>query len=262
MKVFLYEEVNPLNTTFLLPEYEIPFLGSNLLDFSKNAFQRLADYLGEELEYYVPGGWAVNELTYDGNLLSALHEEEPELVFFTNVYSLFFGAMDKEYIHHLKQNRGKAFKSNGTVCSYLSRSDGLNEPQDDESLRVFFYLDLDNYLRTSQKLMTQLDTGSVEHTAKTFGEPIVRTSTITNSTVCAPSFIGPDVSLVNCYIAPGSIITGNSHLANTRVFSSALHGVNASDSELESVISAESIIEHLKLKDSNIPAGSVIRSEG
>jgi len=106
-----------------------------------------------------------------------------------------------------------------------------------------------------------VEVDSVQNAAKTFGEPIIRSENITNSTVCGPSFIGPKVSLVNCYIAPGTIITGESNVSNTRILGGILHNTVVTDSEFESVISAENIVEHIKLIDSTIPAGSVIRSE-
>ena len=260
MKVFLYEDHNHLESLFLKPEYEIPFLGTSLLDFSKKSFQELAQEIDENLEYFVPESWFVDEKKYSYNILDYL-SEEPELVFLTNVYSLFFGFFDKEYIHHLKQNKGKAFSNNGTVASYLSKNDGLSEPSDDETLNSFFYVNEKNYLRVTQKLLGQVEGERKRVDSRVFGDPVILSDNVFNSTVCGPSYIGENVSVVNSYVGPGTVILGTSSIQNSKVFSSFLDESSIRNVETEDSLIIHSFIENVNLKDSVSPSGGIITYE-
>jgi hypothetical protein len=262
MKIFYYEEENDIESIFLMPEYEIPFLGSDLFNFSKSAFERLAFNLQEKVEFFVPKAWNLESInTYNYNILEHLNEE-PELVFITSVYSIFFSEMDKEYIQHLKQNKGNAFASDGTICSYISNTDELKEPKEDASLKVFFHLNSSNFLRTNQKLVSRIFSESVEVNSNIFGEPIILSSKVVNSTICGPSFIGPEVSVANSYIAPGSIILGDSSVSNSKVFSSFLYNSKVEKCEVDSIISSHSFVSGVNLKNSLIPSGGLIHNEG
>jgi len=261
MKVFFYEEENELETVFLRPQYEIPFLGITLFDFSKQAFERLAEQINETVEFFVPNNWDLNEKKFFDLDLTSKLSDEPELVFFTNVYSLFFADLDKEYIQHLKQNKGKAFSRDGTVCTFMSSKDVLKEPKDDSSLESFFYVEKQNFLHVNQKLVSRLHPVPFEGNAKIFGSPVIFSQEISNSTICGPSFIGPDVKIYNSYIAPGTILVGETTIAQSKVFSSFINQSHVSNSEIESVLSSDSQVVGLTMKDSLIPYGGLLLNE-
>lgn len=262
MKIFYFSEENSLEQVFMKPQPEIPFLNSTLFEFSKQAFFRLGEQINEEVQIIAEPGWGEgHEPLTTPNILEYLNEET-ELVFFTNVFSVFFSSLDKEYIQHLKQNPGKLFMSEGTVCGYLSKNHVLNEPELDKTLQSFFFVNETNFLRVTNKLVGQLQPILPKFdSTEVYGFPTVVSENIKNSTVCGPCFIGPDVVVSDSYIAPGTVITGESVITNSSVFSSVISNVRVEASNITSTLTSNATILHTDLKNSVIPSGGIIQNE-
>lgn len=262
MKVFYFSEENSLEQLFNKPQPEIPFLNSTLFDFSKQAFFRLGEQINEPVELLADPSWGQEHTPLTSpNILEYLRDE-PEIVFFTNVFSVFFASLDKEYIQHLKQNPGKLFISEGTICGYLSKNHVLQDPEPDKTLQSFFLVDEENFLRVSNKLVGQIKpvVPSMEST-EVYGFPTVLSENVKNSTICGPCFIGPDVTVSDSYIAAGTVITGTSVISNSSVFSSVISDSRLEASKITSTLTSSSTLFYTELKKSLIPYGGVVQDE-
>jgi len=262
MKIFYFAEENALEQLFMKPQPEIPFLNSTLFEFSKDAFTRLGEQINDDVQIIADPAWGSDhEPLTTPNILEYL-SEEPELVFFTNVFSIFFAGLDKEYIQHLKQNPGKLFMAEGTVCGYLSKDHTLSEPEVDKTLQSFFFVNETNFLRVTNKLVGQLQPSLPEvESNEIYGFPTVLSESVKNSTICGPCFIGPDVVVSDSYIAPGTVITGESVITNSSVFSSVLSDSRLETSTITSTLTSGSTLFYAKLKESVVPYGGIIQDE-
>lgn len=269
MKVFLYDNTQELNEFFGALDYEIPFLGSSLLKFFTMNLLRNAENLSEEIHIFIPESWELESRgpvsKYNGNLVHTLSQHQKkdyEVIFVTSLYSILASDITRDDIAYLKQNPGRLFSNNGVVGGYVEKGQQLEAPDNDfGGFDNFLVLSIDNFLGLNQQLVGQLYTPSVPNPARVYGNPIILSENIINSTVCGPSFIGENVTLNNAYIAPGTVIMGNTTVDGSRVFSSFIHDSRITSSELEDTVVTSSAIQGLTLQKSSVPRGSYIENE-
>jgi len=270
MKVFIYDSPNELNIIFGEHDSLIPFLGTNLLNFSTMGIIRNAQQTGEGHTIYLPDSWEVTNTSlysFYTNVIETLKDrqtKEYELVFLMSVFSLAVGDISKDDIAYLKQHPEKMFQNNGVIGGYLKKGQELPTPEEFTGFDAFWNLDITTYLDISQKLVSQLTVDSIDipETVTVYGNPSVLSDKISNSTICAPSYISREASVVNSYIAPGTIITGETKISGSKVFGSFIENSTILSSELTDSIVSDSLIEQINLTKAIVPKGSILQYEG
>jgi NDP-sugar pyrophosphorylase family protein len=272
MKVFVYESDNGVINFFQRPEFQIPFLSSNLLSFMGAGVVRNSILLDEDYQIFLPHSWephlenSSNFNFYSGdvfNQLSQYQKREYELVFVTGLFSLMLGDFFDHDLSHLKQNPEKFFSNRGVIGGYLKRGQELPVPEEFEGFKNFVVLSGENYLKLTQDLVENLSIKSVEVSARTYGKPIVLSEDVaSNSTVCGPCFIGKGVRIEDSYIAPGTVILGNTDIINSQIMSSFIMDSYVDSSSMKDAMAADATIEKINLSQgAKLPPGSVIIGE-
>lgn len=268
MKVFVYENPNEINSWFGKPDHEIPFLGTNLLNFNSMGFLQASSSVKDTLKIFLPQSWDIPSSQYfehyDGSVggtLKTQQEQEYELVLITNMFSVLVGELSNTDFSHLKQNPGKFFRNRGVVGGYLKAGQELPVPEDFPGFVCFVELYPESYLKINQALLENVSVDSKQTQAKVYGSPSILAENISSeATICAPSFIGKDVVIFGkTYIGPGSVIRGNSIIESSRIFGSYIENSRVENTSLEDSILSDSSISGLSLDGSVIPSGSLIR---
>lgn len=272
MKVFIYESDSVLVNFFQRPEFQIPFLSSNLLSFLGAGVVRNSIILDEDYTVFLPLSWephienSSNFSFYSGdiaNQLSTSQKRDYELVFITGLFSLMLGDFFDHDLSHLKQNPEKLFTNRGVIGGYLKKGQELSAPEEFDGFKNFVNLTEENYLRLNQDLVENLSIQSVGVTARTYGKPIILSENVSSdSTVCGPCFIGKNVRVDSSYISPGTVILGTTEIVNSRVTSSFVMDAYLDGTSIEDTIALEATIENVTLsKGAKLPPGSVIIGE-
>lgn len=272
MKVFIYESNNGVNSLFQLPEFHIPFLSSNLLSFLGSGIVRSSAALDDTYQVFLPEHWRdglENSHPYSfysgdaKNQLDSHQKRDYELVFITSLFSLMVGDLFDADISYLKQNPEKLFMNRGVVGGYLKRGQELPRPEVFDGFKNFIQLDETNFLRLNQDLVGNLSIDSVESGARKYGHPIILSDSVNqSSTVCGPCYISEGAVVENSYIAPGTVIVGNCHIINSRVYGSFISESTLENSVLHDAVVTESNISSVELlKHTRLPSGSVINGE-
>jgi len=270
MKVFIYDNPNELNNLFGEPDYRVPFLSTNLLNFATMGILRNAAQVGEGHTIYIPDWWSdisnislYSLYTNVAQTLEAEQSREYELVFLMSLFSVMVGDFSKEDIAFLKQNPGKLYQNNGVIGGYLEKEQAMPAPEDFEGFDAFWQLTPSSYLRINQQLVGQLSLNTVkaDESNTIYGAPALLSSSVQNSTICAPSYISENSTIVNSYIAPGSIVTGDVTISGSKVFGSFVNDANIINSVLTDSIVSGSVVDGLQLKESIIPQGSLLQNE-
>lgn len=267
MKVFVYENPNEINSWFGKPDHEIPFLGTNLLNFNSLGFLHSASALKESLKIFLPDSWEIPTSQYfehyDGSVAAKMSNknEEYELVLLTNMFSILVGELGSTDFSHLKQNPGKFFRNRGVIGGYLKSGQELPSPEDFSGFFCFVELGPESYLKVNQSLISNISVDSKKTQATLYGNPSILSDNISpEATVCYPSFIGKDVSIFGkSYIGPGSVIRGHSTIVSSKVFGSYVENSRVEHSSLEDSILSDSSVYGLSLSESILPIGSVAR---
>lgn len=255
MQVFVYDIETDLNSFFQKTSAEIPFLNSDLISFLKERMTAQSLLHKEEVKIHEEFTDHIAHLPKDNRY---------ELVFFIPPTTLLVGDISKEDMAFLRQNPGKLYTHNDIIAGYISReSEMVTSPEDEPSLfSGSWVLSLDNFLHTNQMLISQLHLrNSVKGENVTiYGSPLIMSENVRNSTICGPSFIGPDASVEDSYVAPGTIISGVSHLNGAKVFSSFIHNSTLSG-EIHNSLITESSVENMTLGSGcRLPNGTVLGS--
>lgn len=270
MKVIVYENPNTINEWFGRQDCEIPFLATDLLSFYLMGFLRLASDIGDKSDVYIPETWrsALGDPAYTNyyncptaSLIEEVQTNEYELIFISSLYSLFVGDMDRADIAHLKQNPEKLFLNRGVLGGYLKKGQELPAPESFEGFQCFIPLTDENYLRVNQDLVANLSSKSTEEvSARVFGKPLILSSTIGgNTTICAPCYIGKDVTVTDSYIGPGTILRGNTRVSNSKLFGCYVEDSQVSDSVINDSVISSSDLDGIEFDVARLPYGSVIR---
>ena len=272
MQVLFYDDNSVLNTWFGQPDYKIPFLATNLLNFNTLGFLRLASSRGEVVKIHVPSYWYEdldnkNLFTpYDGSsiqdTLANSQANEYELVFIISLASVFVSDLSLSDISHMKENPEKLFSNpvKGVIGGYLKKGQELPSLDSDFPLfDAFIKLSPSNFLRLNQDLVGQLSVKSVETEARVYGDAIILSENISNDTViCAPCYIGKDVVINSSYIGAGTILRGHSRLTSSRVFGSFVVDTHLEESEITDSILSDSFVQGVTLKNSLLPNRSEV----
>ena len=272
MKVFIYESENGLNSFFNSPEFLIPFLSTNLLSFMGTGVVRNSIVLDEDYQIFLPAHWEphiLNSESYEfytgdvSNQLQNHQKKEYELVFLANLFSLMVADFFDEDISHLKQNPEKLFSNRGVIGGYLKRGQEPPKPESFEGFKNFLVLDDSNFLRLNQDLVANLSIKSVGVSARTYGTPIILSENVVgNSTICGPCYIGENVTVESSYIAPGTILLGDTKVLHSRVYGSFVHDSVIDSSDIhDSMLSGADITTTVLEGYTRLPFGSVVKGE-
>ncbi|MFA5626170.1 MAG: hypothetical protein WC965_01680 [Thiohalomonadaceae bacterium] len=261
MQIFIVDTSSDLNVFFQKSTPNLPFLNTNLLSFMRDGFTRQASIHNEPVEVFFPDTWELDshEKKYDGNYSEYL-KDEYNLVFLLSLTTVLTGNISREDVAVLKQHPDTAYFNNGVVGGYIKGE--MPTPTEDSSLFAGFWpVTEDNFLKINQELTAQLSASkAVNDNITTFGNPVILSESLWNSTICAPSFIGENVSIHNSYIGAGSVITGNTTISNSRILHSFI-----TDSSVENVkqmegtlVAGGSRLKGVSLSKSRVPYGSVL----
>lgn len=247
MRIFIYDTYTDLNTFFNLPSDNLPILGSTLSKFMQDAFERQASLHNDSVTFH-------RNVEYTEHL-----SEDYEIVLLTSVFSVPVGNISREEIAFLKQNPDKMFQNNGVIGGYIKKPE---TPTQESNIFVNFWeLNLDNFLYTNQVLLPQLSLLSPHQTNDSitrYGNPIILSQNVVNSTICYPCFIDKDVHVSNSYIGAGTILLGNTSVSNSRVYSSFVQDTRLSDVKAEDIIASYSVLEGGRMSKSLFPFGSKV----
>ena len=259
MKVFLHPGFNGISEYFQEEDFNIPFLGSTLLDFNVESYKRFSKITSNELEIFVPGLWDVGLRKYDyvSNCLS----EEYEVIFVTNLFNipaLDFTITDYQF---LIQNPNKFFQHElGFQLGYVNNTSNLNDSVSDNLLgfKNVIKLTPGNFLKVNQSLVNNYTGNS--NVLNSYGLPVIvsPSENVINSKICAPCFIGEDVRVYNSVIYPGTVLTGNTIIENSEIFESFICESSVKNSVIKNSLVAVSSVDHVDLEDSIAPRGSVL----
>lgn len=260
MKVFLYPDfTSKVPEYFQEEDYNIPFLGSTLIDFFVDSYGRFAKSTGNELEILVPSFWKIDFTKY--YQLSLSLGDDYEVVFLTsllNIPAVDFSIEDYQY---LVQNPGKFFEyGNGFKAGYINKHSNLADfpGKPLPSFNNLIHLNSDNFLKMNQSLVNNYR--GEESMPGFYGLPVVAAfrENIINSKICAPSLIGEDVKIINSVIYPGTVITGNTSIENSEIFESFVCEAFIKNSVVKNSLVALSSVDHVDLEDSVVPKGSML----
>lgn len=267
MKIFLYETINDLSLFFQTPSHKIPFLSADLFTFFNQAAERYTAEYGDEVTIYTPSDWHEDN-PYDGAYTDLVSKDRYELVLVCTPLSAPVGDLLPDEVTFLKQNPDKMFFFNGVLGGYIKGGEALSgTPEEDASLfSGFWQLTLDNFLELNQELVSQLQARSAPdlEDSHTFGTPVVLSPEVYGSTIGSPVFIGKDVKVYNSYIGAGTVLTGNTEVRNSRIYSSFIHDSIVRESpRVESVlIASDSLVEGQTIDSpSRLPYGTTIFSK-
>lgn len=267
MKVFIYDNPSIINLWFNEPDYRIPFLSTNLLNFNTMGLLKFSNEKRDSLKIFLPNYWDIDNHNYfhhyDGSsvkdTLDAHQTHDYELVFIMSAFSLLVGDLEESDVAHLKQNPDKLFSNRGIVGGFLKKGQELPTPEEYSGFISFVELRDSNYLKLSQELVGNLNFNTVKVAATTYGKPSNLSPNISpDSTICAPSFIGKDVVVNGSYVGAGSVLRGNTRLTNSRVFGSVLVDSTASNSTISDSVVSNSLLDNVTLSKSVVPFGGVI----
>jgi hypothetical protein len=259
MKVFFHPGFNVLSEYFQEEDYNIPFLGSTLIDFVSRAYVRFAEATNNSLEIFVPDIWDVDFPKYD--YVSPFLNDEYEAVFITSLFSLPVLDFSVEDYQFLIQNPGKFFRKESEFqLGFLNKKSNLNELTS-ETLFGFnnvINLTQSNFLRVNQSLINNFNGKAT--IPGSYGLPVLiaPSENIINSKICAPCFVGEDIKIYNSVIYPGTVLTGNSIIENSEIFESFVCESSVKNSVIKNSLVALSSIDHVNLEDSVVPKGSVL----
>lgn len=257
MKVFVYEsEAYPLREYF--PEYLVPFLTSNLLQFTKDRLIHASQDDGCQI--FLPAWWGSRVSDSDefsfhaGDIdeqLEQHQQKEYELVVITSLSALWVGDLPPQDMAYIKQAPEKFFSNRGIMVGYLKQGQKLPEPTEfEDGFKNVVALTDGNYLRLNQGLLAgvTLNVQAADTNARVFGEPLILSKQVSpGSTICGPAFIDKDVVIQDSYIGPGTIIRGNSQVFNSRVDGSFLLSASIHNSTISDGIVLGSQVEGVKL---------------
>lgn len=264
MKVFIYETDNEITSLFQRPEFHVPMLDSSLLSLLSRSLTASCIELGEDApQIFLP--WDIpNYNYYPGNVLETLQhhqKQDYELVFLTSLFSFMTGNFLSEDIAHLLQSPEKMYFNNGTYGGYLKKGQELPKPEEYQGFKNVIPLTIDNYLEVNQNNMHLIRQSTVENPleVRTYGSPTVFSNDIRgSSTVCAPCYIGKEVTISNSYIGAGSVILSGSVVENSSIFGSYVFSSTVKSSTIHDSILSESFLEgHDSIRDSRFVSGSV-----
>lgn len=272
MKVFIYESETGLNAFFNSPDFLIPFLSTNLLSFMGSGVVRNSIILDEDYQIFLPASWEPHILNseaysfYAGDVRNQLQnhqKKEYELVFLANLFSLMVADLFDEDISHLKQNPEEMFSNRGVIGGYLKKGQELPKPEVFEGFRNFIELSDSNFLRLNQDLVGNLNIKSLGVGARKYGTPTILSENVSeNSTICGPCYIAEHVVVENSYIAPGTVLLGDTRIVSSRVYGSFVHDSGIDSSELhDSLVSGADISDVSLNKNTRLPFGSVVKGE-
>lgn len=262
IKLFIYEKPTILSEYFQEEDYNIPFLGSTLFDFVVDSYRRFAESIDQELSVYVPNGWELEGCINYSNIPNNLSEEDYELIFFTDLFTLPISDYSIEDYHFLKQYPDKLFShKTGLKMGYLTRNSNIENSQLPESLIGFHNLleiNHSNFLDLNKNLVNRVKSLS-EHISD-YGESVILCdrNNINNSQICGPCFIGKEVVVYNSIIYPGTILTGRSFVKNSEIFESFICESRIEESFIKNSLVAISEVNGLSLNDSVLPRGGVL----
>jgi hypothetical protein len=259
MKVFLHPGLNGLSEYFQEEDYNIPFLGSTLLDFVSDAYKRFAKATGQDLKILAPDIWEIGLPTYD--YISSELNDEHEVVFITQLFNLPVLDFLIEDYQFLIQHPDKLFyHETGFQLGYVNKDSSIVEPKPDGLLgfKNVVRLSPSNFLKVNQSLVNNYKGESV--IPGSYGLPVVASprENIINSKVCAPCFIGEDVKLYNSVVYPGTVLTGNTVIENSEVFESFICEASIKNAVIKNSLVALASVDHVDLEDSVAPRGSVL----
>jgi hypothetical protein len=265
MKIILHENFNTLSGYFQEDDFNIPFLGSTLLDFFISSINRFADICNDgEVSFFAPFGWGLDVFDRNSGLISLLSESH-EIVIIGDLFNIPIYDFSKEQHHFLLQNPGKLFSlKTGLKIGYMSNSsDFLKIHNDDlDTFSNVVRLNQTNFLRVNQTLVSRISTVN-KNIPGNYGNPFIvaSESNIKNSKICGPCFIGEDVLIINSVIYPGSVLTGKTTIVNSEVFESFVCESDVKNSVIKNSLIALSKINQVNLKDSVSPRGSILEHE-
>lgn len=253
MKIFIYESDTSLQQIFHLPARAVPLLNTTVSGFFKQSASRQARLHNVKVDVYTPQHWE-DDNGYASNFLD-FRSDTPEVFIVVPDNTVLAGDILKEDLVRLEQSPGKLFHNKGIIAGYLSsKDDDYPEPINDETLfNGALFISADNYLKIQQVLVQRVSTPDLPGTDDTvtlYGAPVILAdpSSIQNSTICAPTLIGKDVRVVNSYIAPGSVITGDSNIISSRVYSSVVIDSTITNSNItNTVIPGKCSLSSIKL---------------
>jgi hypothetical protein len=265
MKIILHENFNPLSGYFQEDDFNIPFLGSTLLDFFVSSINRFAEICnGEEVSFFAPFGWGLNVFDRNAGLVSLLSGAH-EIFIIGDLFNIPIYDFSKEHYHFLIQNPGKLFSlKSGLKIGYMSNSSDFSKIHTDE-VDIFsnvVRLNQTNFLRVNQTLVARVSSAN-KNIPGNYGNPFIAASesNIKNSKICGPCFIGEDVLIINSVIYPGSVLTGKTTVVNSEIFESFVCESDVKNSVIKNSLIALSKINQVNLKDSVSPRGSILEHE-
>lgn len=260
IKVFFYDNYNPIMDYFHEEDFNIPFLGSNLFDFLKSSYTRFANLLGFDICFYSSSYWSDDIPVYT-NILEELGEDYCLFVL-TDAFSLPIFDFTKDDYHFLAQNPNKVFShETGIKIGYINKNVDFNKIHNDlTGFKNIVKMSQGNFLSLNQTLVNNFTSKTV--IPGNYGNPVILSSQdkIHDSRILGPSFIGEDVKIVKSVIYPGSIVMGNCTIINSEIFESFICESSITDSSIKNSISALSFIDAMNLENSIIPSGSVLNN--
>jgi hypothetical protein len=243
--------------------FNVPFLGSTLLDYHLTMYQRFARELNKELKIFIPPEWEhiiPNGEVYT-NIIHKLSNEY-ELVVIVDLFSLPILDFIREDYQTLSQLPNKLYShKTGLKVGFLNNKSKIERIEEDlEGFHNIVKLDEGNFLKINQTLVNNFTGNPRPHS---YGFPVIACpdENIVNSKISGPCFIGEDVRVYNSVVYPGTILTGRTIIQNSEVFESFICESTIKNSVVKNTLSVLSILEDLDLKDSLTPRGSVIINE-
>jgi hypothetical protein len=267
MNIFLLNSYSPIMDYFQEESFNVPFLGSTLFDYHITIYQRLSSEIKSNLKIFVPPEWEnifPNTNTYTN--IPKNFSDKHELVFITDLFNLPIFEFTKEDYHSLVQSPGKLYShKTGFKVGYLNKNSEFSSTpvpleNDTGGFLNIIKLNENNFLKINQTLVNNF---SGNPKPNTYGSPVIAcdASSVVNSKISGPCFIGEDVKVYNSIIYPGTILTGRTVVQNSEVFESFVCESTIKNSTVKNTLSVLSNLEDVDLKDSLIPRGSVILNE-
>ena len=262
IKLFFYDNYNPIIDYFQEEGHNIPFLGSNLFDFTSFSIKRFADLNNQTLQIFTPPEWESEFESWSGNFLDYFGEDH-SIFIFTDVFSVPLSDFTKEDYHFLIQNPDKIFHhESGMKIGYINKNTDLSRVYKDElqGFNSILRIEPSNFLKVNQSLISNFSSG--QSYPGNYGNPVILTGgeNIHNSRILGPSFIGEDVKIYNSIIYPGTVVTGNCIISNSEVFESFICESSIRNSVVKNTLTAMANIDEVDLQDSIIPRGSVLNN--
>lgn len=261
IKLFIYENYNNIIPYFQEEDHNIPFLGSNLFDFTVSSYKRFSDSLDQNIEIYITEVWSgsLDLPTYKN--INEHFRDEHDLYFFTDLFTVPISDFSLEDYHFLSENPGKLFShEHGLKMGFLNKDSDVSRLYTEElsGFSNLVKLSISNFLKVNQTLVSNFSSNVV--IPGNYGNPVVLADSdnIVNSRILGPSFVGENAKIFNSVIYPGSVVTGNVTISGSEVFESFVCESTIKNSNVRNSFFVLSSVDELNVENSIFPRGSII----